>query len=225
MVALVLYDLDGTLVDSVGEMALAINDALAELAPAAVTRDQVAGWIGHGTRDLLGRVAAWVEQTQEQVLAPDRLAALYDTHYERRCGTVSTLYPAVRETLAALRQAGIKQALVTNKETRFVRPLLQGHGLLEAFDALVCGDSYPRRKPDPMGVLACLERFQVAPDQALMVGDSSVDVLTARQAGIGVWAVPYGYNQGQPVADSAPDRVIDTLQPLQAWVQASGDRA
>lgn len=216
MFHLVLYDLDGTLVDSVGEMALAINDALSELAPGTVTREQVAGWIGHGTRDLLAQVAAWVEQTLATSVDPAQLAVLYDTHYERRCGTVCTLYPAVRETLAALRQAGVKQGLVTNKEARFVRPLLSGHGLLDAFDALVCGDTYPRRKPDPMGVLACLERFQVAPQQALLVGDSTVDVQTARNAGISVWAVPYGYNQGQPVADSAPDRLIDRLDALLA---------
>ncbi|HEX5806844.1 MAG TPA: phosphoglycolate phosphatase [Macromonas sp.] len=210
---LVLFDLDGTLLDSAAEITAAINDALQAMGVPPVEQAQVVEWIGHGTRDLLSRVARWAE-AQHFAVDVQRLLDLYDRHYGQRCGTDSALYPTVRDTLLALSERGVKLALVTNKEWRFVRPLLQAHGLLERFDMLVCGDTYPQRKPDPTGVQACLERFQVLPQHALLVGDSAVDVLTARRAGIAVWAVPYGYNQGEPVAASGPDRVIDDFRAL-----------
>ena len=92
--------------------------------------------------------------------------------------------------------------------------LLAAHNLLPLFDTVVCGDTYPHKKPHPMGVWACLSQWGVACEQALLVGDSATDVQTARQAGVTVWAVPYGYNQGQPVAHSQPDRMIPDFSAL-----------
>ena len=114
----------------------------------------------------------------------------------------------MRETLTALRGHGVKLAVVTNKEDRYTTTVLNVHGLTPLLDAVVSGDSFPAKKPDPTGVQSCLCRFGVAPERALFVGDSSIDVATARNAGVRVWVLPYGYNMGQPIEACAPDRVI-----------------
>jgi phosphoglycolate phosphatase len=209
---LILFDLDGTLVETAPEIADAVNDTLHDFGWPGVDEAQVARWIGHGTGALLVQAVALTSgRTPEAVRADERHAAVvarYDDHYARRCGTRSRLYPRVRETLAALRERGTRLAVVTNKETRHAERVLAAHGLREAFDRVVCGDTLAARKPDPAGVHDCLRAFGMARAQALFVGDSSIDVETARRAGLTVWLLPYGYNMGQPVAASAPDRLI-----------------
>jgi len=142
------------------------------------------------------------------------IAAEFDVHYQTRCGTRSQLYPRVPETLTALRGQGIKLAVVTNKEARYTRTVLDAHQLMPLLDWVISGDSLPTKKPHPGGILACLEKFGVANDRALFVGDSSIDVATARNAGVQVWALPYGYNMGQDIAASLPDRVISDCSAL-----------
>lgn len=218
--ALILFDLDGTLVETAPEIADAVNDTLHDFGWPGVDEAQVARWIGHGTGALLVQAVARASgRTPEAVRADGRHAAVvarYDGHYARRCGMRSRPYPHVRATLSALRARGTKLAVVTNKETRYTERLLAVHGLRPAFDRIVCGDTGPTRKPDPAGVLECLRGFGVEPAHALFVGDSSIDAETARRAGIAVWLLPYGYNLGEPVADCAPDRLIDDLRALLA---------
>ena len=115
---------------------------------------------------------------------------------------------SVRETLTALRRQGVKLAVVTNKEARHTTAILAAHGLLSLLDLVISGDTLPTRKPDPAGIAFCLAHFGVPIQRALFVGDSSIDVATARNAGVRVWALPYGYNMGQPIEASIPDRVI-----------------
>ena len=103
---------------------------------------------------------------------------------------------------------------MTNKEARYTQAVLDAHQLDAAFDRVVCGDTLAVKKPDPAGIESCLQQFGVAPERALFVGDSSIDVATARNAGIAVWVLPYGYNMGQPIAASAPDRVIADVSAL-----------
>jgi phosphoglycolate phosphatase len=102
----------------------------------------------------------------------------------------------------------VKLAVVTNKEGRYTQTVLDAHGLMPLLDAVVSGDTLPTKKPDPAGIRWCLEKFGVAPASALFVGDSSIDVATARNAGVAVWALPYGYNMGQAIEACQPDRVI-----------------
>lgn len=214
--ALVLFDLDGTLIETAADMTDALRATLARwVEQPALTQAEVEHTIGHGTRDLLAKtlVAAGVVRA-ETVHGSVELAeaeTLYAAHYLAHSGRASRLYPHVEKTLAALRAAGVACVLLTNKEERYTRPLLQAHGLDSAFDRVVCGDTLPVKKPDPRAILECLDHFAVPTGRALMVGDSAVDVETARRAGIQVWAVPYGYNHGRPVAQSAPDRLIDTV--------------
>ena len=215
---LVMFDLDGTLIQTSPEIADAINDALRELGLPEVKEQQVRDWIGHGTRDLLSQAIAFGTGVLAQAVrdAPEFPAqvAVFDKHYHLRCGTRSELFPQVRETLVALRERGIKLAIVTNKEARFTKPVLDFHQMHALFDEVISGDTFPAKKPNPAGLLHCMTRFGVAADRALFVGDSSIDVATARNAGVPVWALPYGYNLGKPVADSHPDRMIDDISIL-----------
>ncbi|MGH8857673.1 MAG: HAD-IA family hydrolase, partial [Polaromonas sp.] len=116
--------------------------------------------------------------------------------------------PQVREVLTALRERGVKLAVVTNKESRYTATVLHAHQLMPLFDWVVSGDTLPTKKPDPAGIHSCLAAFGVPRQRALFVGDSSIDVATARNAGVTVWTLPYGYNMGQPIEACAPDRVI-----------------
>lgn len=216
---LVLFDLDGTLIDTAAELAHAINATLAgagDWPPVPV--DVLATWIGHGTRNLLARALAHVSgrDLPAVLLAPelDALEVAFAQHYLQCCGQHSRLYPQVLHTLQTLRAQGVKLVVLTNKEARFTEPTLQAHGVRDCFDRVVSGDTLPVRKPNPAAVQQCLQDLGVSPNRALLVGDSSIDVTTARNAGIAVWAVPYGYNLGQPIAASAPDRLINDLGAL-----------
>jgi phosphoglycolate phosphatase len=209
---LMLFDLDGTLVETAPEIMDAVNDTLGQFKLSLVTQQQVNDWIGHGTLTLLVQaVADRSGMTLEAVRGSEllrQMLPIYDGFYQQRCGTRSHLYPQVRETLQALRAQGVKLAVVTNKESRYTQVVLNVHQLGPMFDEVVSGDTFATKKPDPVGVLHCLEKFGVARERALFVGDSSIDAATARNAGVPVWLLPYGYNMGQPIEACAPDRVI-----------------
>ncbi|WP_310566217.1 phosphoglycolate phosphatase [Hydrogenophaga sp.] len=215
---LILFDLDGTLIETAPEIADAVNDTLTALGHPAVSQQEVNDWIGHGTRELLIQaLAKLLNTTTQQVREAEAFAAIeaeFGLHYQRRCGTRSHLYPHVRETLQALRAAGVTLVLMTNKEGRYTQTVLDVHGLTPLFHRVISGDTLPVKKPDPAGVHDCLQRFGVARERALFVGDSSIDVATARNAGVTVWALPYGYNMGEPIEACGPDRVIPDLSAL-----------
>lgn len=227
---LVLFDLDGTLVETALEITDAVNDTLAGDHGTGVSQAQVERWIGHGTRALLAQAVAQRRGvTVESVhVAPDFPALLsrFADAYAARCGTRSRLYPQVRQALDALRAAGVRLAVVTNKESRYTARVLEAHGLSGCFDAVVSGDTLPVKKPDPGPVDHCRAVCGAAPHRTLLVGDSAIDVATARQARVTVWAVPYGYNGGRPVIEANPDRLISdfgALMPaaLRAWTHRS----
>jgi len=213
-----MFDLDGTLVETAPEITDAVNDTLRQFGWAAIDEEQVARWIGHGTGALLVQAVARASDTPAAAVRDsERLAAIgtvYEHWYAQRCGTRSRLYPQVRETLATLRTQGTRLAIVTNKEQRYTRRVLEAHQLANAFDEVICGDTLSTRKPDPAGVLACLRQFGAKPERSLFVGDSSIDAATARNAGVPVWLLPYGYNMGQPIEQAAPDRVIADFSAL-----------
>jgi phosphoglycolate phosphatase len=214
----VLFDLDGTLVETAPEIRDAVNATLAALGLPEVALALVESWIGHGTGTLLVRALAHAARVQE---AGVRESALWQAaeprfaqEYERCCGTSSLPYPQAVELLRTLRSRGVHCAVVTNKEQRFTDRVLRRHALDDLLDMVVCGDTLPARKPDPAGVHACLQNFGVTAQQALFVGDSSIDVATARNAGVRVWAVAHGYNMGEPIASASPDRVLAGLHEI-----------
>jgi phosphoglycolate phosphatase len=201
-----------TLIETAPEICDAVNDTLRRFDLPDVSQQQVNDWIGHGTRELLIQALAFSSMTRVEVVRASEtfplIAAEFDIHYQARCGTRSHLYPQVRETLTALRAQGVKLAVVTNKEGRFTQTVLNVHTLSPLLDSVVSGDTLPTKKPDPAGIAHCLAQFGVPAHRALFVGDSSIDVATARNAGVAVWTLPYGYNMGQPIESCAPDRVI-----------------
>jgi phosphoglycolate phosphatase len=208
----ILFDLDGTLIETAPEICDAVNDTLAHFDLGFVSQTLVNDWIGHGTRELLIQALAFVGMTTQEKIrqSPGLLpiAKEFDRNYQKRCGSRSHLYPHVREVLATLRKQGVKLAVVTNKEGRYTQTILSVHNLTDQFDAVISGDSLPTKKPNPAGIQHCLDQFSVSKERALFVGDSSIDVATARNAGVAVWALPYGYNMGQPIESCEPDRVI-----------------
>ena len=212
------FDLDGTLVETAPEIADAVNDTLRYFDWPIVKQQQVNDWIGHGTKELLIMALASVTKSSvEAVRVSDDLKQalpIFDRYYQERCGTRSHLYPHVKEVLTRLRQQGSKLAVVTNKEGRYTDIVLRVHGLTDLFDIVISGDSFPVKKPNPTSVQNCLARWNVLPQQALFVGDSSIDAQTARNANIPVWLLPYGYNMGQTVQSCQPDRVIANFSEL-----------
>lgn len=210
----VLFDLDGTLIDTAPELAAAVNLALRREGLDAVAPQQVRAWIGDGTRALLARALRAAGAPQDDLDA--RVQSLwpgFEYDYAQACGQQSTLYPGVRRMLERLHGAGIGVGLVTNKESGFAHRLLVRHDLNACFDLLVCGDTLPVRKPDPAMLTHALHALQCEPAQALYVGDSAIDVRTARAAGVAVWAVTHGYGGPLRGAD-APDRFIEGFDEL-----------
>ncbi len=215
---LILFDLDGTLIETAPEIADAVNDTLAECGRSGVSQQQVNDWIGHGTRELLIQALAFVDGLGANEVRSGHsfsaIEAVFTRHYQRRCGTRSHLYPHVRETLVALRAAGVKLVVMTNKEGRYTQTVLDAHQMAPLFDRVISGDTLPVKKPDPMGIAECLKQFGATRERTLFVGDSSIDVATARAGGIAVWGVPYGYNMGESIEACHPDRVIPDFSGL-----------
>jgi phosphoglycolate phosphatase len=207
----VLFDLDGTLVDTAAEIADAVNDTLRRLRRQPVPEALVRSWIGEGSQVLLGRAFAHAGLPQAQVAQVWRD---FEHDYLERCGTRSEVYPRVTETLKRLAMMGVPMALLTNKEAAFAHRVLVRHGLSEFFDVMVTGDTLPVRKPDAAVVRHALGALGVEADTALLVGDSPTDVRTARAAGVAVWAVSYGYANEPLQGDLAPDRLVKSFDEI-----------
>lgn len=215
-----LIDLDGTLLDTVPDIAHAINAMLADLNQAPLSDALIATFIGKGTENLVIRVLCHLQPgTKPSATALSHALNLFHTHYETINGTDSTAYPGVKEGLEAFKAAGIKLAVVTNKPAQFTLPLLQRTGLDHYFEHVVSGDTCTRKKPDPMPFTYGCELLNVKPQHALAIGDSINDALSARAAGLHVLAVPYGYNEGQSVHSLDVDAVVNTLNDAFTWAQ------
>jgi len=206
-----IVDLDGTLVDTVGDFEQALARTLADLGLPAVDRAFITRTVGRGSMHLLRQTLARAGGAPELL---DSAWAHYQRHYAVVNGTCADVYPGAAEGLAAMRARGWKLACVTNKPRAFALALLEGKGLLPQFEQVFGGDSFERQKPHPMPLLKACEALGTAPGETLMVGDSRNDCEAARAAGCPVVLVSTGYNHGEPVADAAPDRVIDRLDAL-----------
>ncbi|NQD93944.1 phosphoglycolate phosphatase [Pseudomonas sp. CrR25] len=213
---LVMFDLDGTLVDSVPDLAAAVDQALLALGRAPVGVARVRDWVGNGARVLVRRALAGglqhdhvAEQDAAQALQLF-MAAYAESH------ALTRVYPGVAQTLEWLREQDIPLAIVTNKPERFVAPLLDEKGLGSYFRWIVGGDTLPQQKPDPAALLHVLRLARVEAPQALFVGDSRSDVQAAKAAGVPCVALSYGYNHGRPIAEEEPVRVLDDLRQLLA---------
>jgi len=217
-----IIDLDGTLVDTLGDFEAALNRMLADLQLPPVARAFIERTVGKGSEHLIRRVLA------EQIGRPDgavdgdlyeRAWQAYQAHYHAVNGAFSEVYPGVREGLQALRAADLPLACLTNKPLAFARGLLRVKALDGFFGPVFGGDSFARKKPDPMPLLGTCAALGVVPARALMVGDSQNDAQAARAAGCPVVLVSYGYNHGQPVREVDADAHVDRLDALPALFQ------
>jgi phosphoglycolate phosphatase len=213
-----LFDLDGTLLDTVAAISTGLNRALAEQGLGPVPQAQVRDMIGGGGPILIARALAWLGVALHE---GDQAALLqrYFLHYERietGAGHSARIYPGATDTLERLHRLGLKLAVVTNKPQRLAFGLLQRLGLTQWLQVVLGGDSCERRKPDPQPLRAACAEMRIEPGQALMVGDSVNDVLAARAAGMPVVCVPYGYNEGNDPRQLPCDAFIETLAELPA---------
>ena len=210
-IRLVAFDLDGTLVDSVPDLAAAVDAALRSLGLAGVDEASVRDWVGNGSRKLVERA---LEALDAQDTDPEAAHEAFLHHYRLAPCRATRLYPGVREALEGLRARGLTLVLITNKPAAFIAPILETMGLSDFFDLTLGGDSLAAKKPDPAPLLHVASRFGVTPSVCLMVGDSRHDIEAGRGAGFRTLAVPYGYNHGDPVAASAPDAMVESLGEL-----------
>ncbi|NHH99915.1 phosphoglycolate phosphatase [Oceanimonas sp. MB9] len=211
---LVQFDLDGTLIDSVPQLAEAINDMLASLGHATQTVDAVRHWVGNGADMLVQRALTAARGEAPDAELHRHARGLFDEAYAGHADGALVFYPGVLDTLERLRSAGKRLALITNKPYRFVPGILAAAGLSSHFELALGGDSLAEKKPSPAPLLHVCERLDVSPARSLMVGDSENDVLAAKAAGMAVAALTYGYNYGRPIADSQPDWVLDDFAAL-----------
>ena len=216
-----IIDLDGTMVDTMGDFVVAINLMLRDLGLVAVDEAVVALRVGKGSEHLVSSVLnhalALIKRSQEaskNIADAKEALALYQQHYSALNGQHAHVYPGVVDGLLALQRSGLKLACLTNKPVGFARELLSFKGLDGFFSHVFGGDSFAAKKPHPMPVLKTCEALGVIPARTLVVGDSSNDAQAARSAGCPVVLVTYGYNHGQPVASAGADATINSLLQL-----------
>ncbi len=221
-----IIDLDGTLVDTLGDFAEALGRMLDDLQLPAIEARHIGLMVGKGSehllRSVLNQVLAQAGQAptaiEIEAIYP-RAWASYQHHYLAINGRYASVYPGVVQGLTALRAAGLRLACLTNKPTAFALPLLRAKGLDGFFEHVFGGDAFERKKPDPLPLLKACEALGTPPARTLMVGDSSNDAQAARAAGCPVALVTYGYNHGQPVRAVDADGFVDALHELlPAWV-------
>lgn len=221
----ILFDLDGTLVDSVPDLVRCVNAALFDLGAPAVSQAQVRGWVGNGAARLLHRALTGHADGIAPATQHARAMAAFNACYAAEPCRDSRLYSGVAATLAALAAGGIRLGCVTNKPHRFVRPLLQALGLGDFFASIIGGDSTACLKPDPSPVRAALAELGVPAAHGLLVGDSHIDMAAGQAAGVATIAVAYGYDSGCDFRALGALAVLDRLTDLPTvWGRPALDR-
>ena len=218
---LLIFDFDGTLIDSVPDLADATNAMLATLGKAPYPLETIRNWVGNGSRMLVERALVGKievlegELTEETV---DHAEQVFFDAYKNLSGSKTVAYPDVDSGLKKLRAAGFKLALVTNKPIRFVPKILQSFGWQDLFSEVLGGDSLSVKKPDPAPLLHVCEALDVTPAQAIMIGDSRNDILAGQNANMDTLGLSYGYNYGQDIRELNPTETFDDFAALVAYI-------
>ena len=217
----VMIDLDGTMVDTIGDFEVALNRALSDLQVPTANRLLIERSIGKGSEHLIRSVLkhqfalpemAGNAREVEQLFMP--VWERYEHHYLSINGEFSNVFPGVMEGLEQIKALGLPMACLTNKPVSFTLPLIQDKGLAPYFTKVFGGDSFERKKPDPLPLLKTCEALQSLPSQTLMVGDSSNDAQAADAAGCPVVLMTYGYNHGEPIQNTPALAWLDSLAQL-----------
>ncbi len=211
---MILIDVDGTLVDSVPDLAFCVDEMMRKIGREPWGETRVRDWVGNGVERLVRRALIGAldgEPTDEEF---EQAYPIFLDLYAENTSKRSLLYPGVREGLDYLKAAGYALGCVTNKAAQFTIPLLKDLGVYDDFSIVISGDTLEHKKPHPAPLLHAAEFFKVEPANALMVGDSISDVKAARAAGFTIACVPYGYNHGEDIRVASPDLVIENIAAL-----------
>ena len=211
---MILIDVDGTLVDSVPDLAYCVDEMMKALGREPHGETKVRDWVGNGVerltrRALIGQLDGEPSDEDFAKGYPIFLELYKDNTSKRSC-----LYPGVREGLDYMKSQGYLLGCVTNKDAQFTIPLLKGLGIYDEFGIVVSGDTLPVKKPDPQPLLHAAAHFGVGAEDSLMLGDSKSDVTAARNAGFQIVCMSYGYNHGEDIRNYNPDAVIDSMVEL-----------
>jgi phosphoglycolate phosphatase len=207
----VMIDLDGTLADTIPDLAAAANRMLRELGCPELEVENIRRFVGKGIPKLVERALAASTGGDISAELMARAMPVFERCYAEANGTHTVVYPGVSEGLRALREMQLPLACVTNKSGRFTAPLLEQLGISRFFSQVIAGDALPQKKPDPAQLLHACRGFGIVPREMLMIGDSVNDAEAARAAGCPVFCVTYGYNEGQDVRELDVDAIVPSL--------------
>ncbi len=218
----ILIDLDGTLVDSVPDLAYCVDEMMLQLGLPVRGIDAVRNWVGNGVQRLTERALInAVEGMPEQILM-DKAYPIFMALYKDNTSKRSLVYEGVIDGIEWMQKQGYRLACVTNKAEAFTVPLLKDKGLFDYFEFVVSGDTCQEKKPHPMPLLHAAKLLGIEPDNALMLGDSRSDVKASRAAGFHIFCLTYGYNHGEDIRDYNPDVVIDSFMELPHYLESKG---
>ena len=212
----ILFDLDGTLIDSVPDLALAVNHMLETLNRETFSEDTIRYWVGNGAQVLVKRALSGDAKTDED-LDPALFSKALDiflTFYGQNLCIRTATYPLVPQTLKVLKTQGYRLVIITNKPFDFIAPILEGLQLAELFEYFIGGDSLTEKKPNPLPLLHICEKLDVSVEQCVMIGDSKNDILAANTCGMQSVGVTYGYNYGEDIGVHKPSMIIDNFGDL-----------
>ena len=215
---LIMIDVDGTLVDSVPDLAYCIDEMMLKLGLAKCGEAKVRHWVGNGIPKLVERALTGELEGRPIKKVFDLAYPIFLDFYEDNATQRSYLYDGVREGLDYLKSQGYQLGCVTNKSEQFTHPILKVLGIFNDFKIIISGDTLVKKKPDPMPLLYCAEHFNLKPEDCLMLGDSVSDVKAARAAGFDIICMSYGYNHGNDIANENPDLVIDSMIQLSDYL-------
>lgn len=211
---MVLIDVDGTLVDSVPDLAYCVDEMMKALDMPLRGEAAVRNWVGNGVPRLVERALCNdLDGTPDKALF-DKAYPLFLDLYADNTSKRSVLYPGVKEGLAYLQSTDARLGCVTNKASQFTLPLLRDLGIYDVFEIVIAGDTLPQKKPHPAPLLHAAQQLGVTPDQSLMIGDSKSDVEASRAAGFKIVCMSYGYNHGEDIRSYSPDAIIDSMAEL-----------
>lgn len=214
--SVLLFDLDGTLVDSVPDLALAVNQTLQQLNMATFDEGTIRNWVGNGALCLISRALSGNKHINENLSEAliKKALSLFLTNYHQCVCVKSALYTGVKETLLTLKEKGYRLAIITNKPEAFIQPLLQGLGLTNFFELTLGGDTLPERKPHPLPLLTASKQLGIAIEKCVMIGDSKNDILAAKAANMESIGLTYGYNYDENLAEHNPEYLFDHFNEL-----------
>jgi len=212
--AMVLIDVDGTLVDSVPDLAYCVDEMLKALDMPVRGEARVRHWVGNGVERLVRRgLIDQLDGEPDEALF-EKAMPIFNALYAENTSKRSCLYPGVKEAMEFLKGTGVKIGCVTNKAAQFTLPIIKDLGVADYFEIVICGDTLAKKKPDPLPLLHAAEKLGVKPEESLMLGDSMSDVKAARAAGFDIICMSYGYNHGEDIRDSKPDAVVDSMDEI-----------